>query len=198
MAAIKLTDKSGYPDNGYLDMQTLPMTLHRSSYGFGERCSVAPRSGVRPQTHFYASRAEKSHLVVTFSVMFVQRFLVTGNGGRVRSNPLNPRLPTSQVIIELICWLWQMLGRWYAVATYSNADVHVDSGVALLTASDKTNDVINLLFTGSMYSLSLLTHCMLSSRLPHRPHYCPVCPLSVRRCVRLSSRTGPWLENRNA
>jgi len=24
LAAIKLTDKSGYPDNGYPDMQTLP------------------------------------------------------------------------------------------------------------------------------------------------------------------------------
>ena len=28
LAAIKLTDKSGYPDNGYPDMQTLDATCH--------------------------------------------------------------------------------------------------------------------------------------------------------------------------
>jgi len=57
---------------------------------------------------------------------------------------------------EVCFCLLQFLGRWYTIATYSNTAVEFGSGVVLLTGSD-TNDVINLLFTGSVYSLALLT-----------------------------------------
>ena len=59
-------------------------------------------------------------------------------------------------IIALFLCLCQFLGRWYVIATLSTSATEINSGVAVLTSD--TDDVINVLFTGSTYSCSLLTY----------------------------------------
>jgi len=44
----------------------------------------------------------------------------------------------------------QFLGRWYMIAVHGNSTTQINSGVSQLTRY--TEDVISLLFTGSMYA----------------------------------------------